>query len=130
MADLIERLRAATMGFDWADLPDDALIPAVPLLREAADSIASLETERDDARRQRDEIGRAWDEADARAKEAEARAASLETALAPFAALLDDAPWLKKPDHADSEALIGNVTLGDFRRAAALSSSKQKDGGE
>lgn len=34
--ELAKRLRAATMGFDWSDLPDDALVPAVPLLREAA----------------------------------------------------------------------------------------------
>lgn len=40
--DLEKRLRAATMGFDWMDLPDDAAIPAVPLLREAADEIARL----------------------------------------------------------------------------------------
>jgi len=42
-AELIARLRAATMGFDWSDLPDDAAIPAVPLLREAADHIETLE---------------------------------------------------------------------------------------
>ena len=43
-AGLIERLRGGTMGFDWSELPDDALIPAVPLLREAAAHIGSLET--------------------------------------------------------------------------------------
>jgi hypothetical protein len=80
-SDLIERLRAATMGFDWRDLTDEASIPAVPLLREAADHIASLEAERDDARRQRDDLGRAWDSADARAKEAEAENARLVKAL-------------------------------------------------
>jgi hypothetical protein len=43
--DLVERLRAATMRFDWGDLPDDAAIPAVPLLREAAAELASLRAE-------------------------------------------------------------------------------------
>jgi hypothetical protein len=41
---LIERLRGGTMAFDWSDLPDDALIPAVPLLREAADTLAAKDT--------------------------------------------------------------------------------------
>jgi len=172
MTDLIERLRAATMGFDWSDLPDDALILAVPLLREAvtalsqereerdewqrraeraenalpgeverraqADyvtgleaSLASLEAERDDARRQRDEIGRAWDEADARAKEAEARAASLEKALAPFAKVGHaikgrSVEYTIKADGYDLNAPL--VDANDFQSAAALSSSKQKDG--
>lgn len=40
-AGLVERLRAATMTFDWADLPDDALIPAVPLLRQAATALSA-----------------------------------------------------------------------------------------
>ena len=103
----------------------------------AADRIAILEAERDDARRQRDEIGRAWDEADARAKEAEARAASLEKALAPFAEALpllfndwcpDDTPawWIDGEQPGDENR--SPVTVGDFRRAASLSSSKQKDG--
>ena len=137
MSDLIERLRAATMGFDWSDLPDDALIPAVPLLREAADRIASLEAERDDARQQRDEIGRAWDKADARAKEAEERAARLEKALAearealePFARIAHqfDRGNLKSIAKDDDKAAWGyndaNLTYGDFRRAASLCSSK------
>jgi hypothetical protein len=38
---LIERLRGGTMRFDWSDIPDDALIPAVPLLREAAAALAA-----------------------------------------------------------------------------------------
>jgi hypothetical protein len=38
-ARIVERLRAATMGFDWRELPDDTLIPAIPLLREAASLI-------------------------------------------------------------------------------------------
>jgi hypothetical protein len=42
-AELIAALRAATMGFDWSDLPDDAAIPAIPLLRRAADHIETLE---------------------------------------------------------------------------------------
>jgi chromosome segregation ATPase len=95
--------------------------------------------ERDDARRQRDEIGRAWDEADARAKEAEARAASLEKALSeaiealkPFGQSLER---LGRSRHEldDRENIRGRgsdlaITIGDLRRAAALSSSKQKDG--
>ncbi len=40
---LVERLRAATMRPDWGDLPDDAAIPAVPLLREAADALVAAE---------------------------------------------------------------------------------------
>lgn len=40
--DIVERLRAGTMDFAWADLPDNAEIPAVPLLREAADEIERL----------------------------------------------------------------------------------------
>lgn len=44
VADLIQRLRAATMRTDWNNLPDDACIPAVPLLREAADTLAAKDT--------------------------------------------------------------------------------------
>ena len=51
MDDLIERLRAATMGFDWSDLPDDAVIPAVPLLREAATALSQEREERDEWQR-------------------------------------------------------------------------------
>ena len=113
---------------------------ALDWCNRAADRIASLEAERDDARRQRDEIGRAWDEADARAKEAEARAARLEKALAEAREALvpfgreareedgkDREDWKHAPDN---ELLISfcDLTYGDFRRAAALSSSKQKDG--
>ncbi|MER8827185.1 hypothetical protein NKH73_13945 [Mesorhizobium sp. M0938] len=43
--ELIERLRAATMRTDWNNLPDDACIPAVPILREAADHISALADE-------------------------------------------------------------------------------------
>lgn len=34
-----KRARAATCREDWSELPDDALIPAVPLLRELADTL-------------------------------------------------------------------------------------------
>jgi len=51
LSDLIERLRAATMGFDWSDLSDDALIPAVPLLREAATAISQEREAREKAER-------------------------------------------------------------------------------
>ena len=145
MSDLIERLRAATMGFDWSDLPDDALIPAVPLLREAADRIASLEAERDDARQQRDEIGRAWDEADARAKEAEALVARMEKALAEARAQRDywrgrykagceiEAELLAELERIASPGTIAGMHEQDRASklqaiaAASLSSSKQKD---
>lgn len=40
--DIVERLRAATMRFDWGDIPDDVSIPAIPLLREAAATISRL----------------------------------------------------------------------------------------
>jgi len=124
---------------EWCEL---YLSNAAEVIRAQDDRIASLEAERDNARRQRDEIGRAWDKADARAKEAEALAASLETALAqarealePFAELGADEGHEDHPDDTPAVIKIGRVTdfsmhLSDFRRAAALSSSKQKDGGE
>ena len=126
---LIERMRTLSaminMGEKIAWGEDTALMD------EAADRIASLEAERDDARRQRDEIGRAWDEADARAKEAEARAASMEAALEPFAEVGRaikgrSVEYTIKADGHDLDAPL--VDANDFRRAAALSSSKQKDG--
>lgn len=40
--ELIAALRNACMTFDWGDLPDDATIPAVPLLRAAADRLEAL----------------------------------------------------------------------------------------
>ena len=43
VSDLVARAKAATMRFDWGDLPDDAAIPAVPLLRELAARITELE---------------------------------------------------------------------------------------
>lgn len=49
IAELSKRARAATMGFDWADLPDDALIQAVPLLREIADALWRLQSRIDAA---------------------------------------------------------------------------------
>jgi len=58
---LIERMRAATMGFDWADLPDDACVPAVPLLREAAQALASSQEEIERLTRERDEALRLAD---------------------------------------------------------------------
>ena len=65
MADLIERLRAATMGFDWSDLSDDALIPAVPLLRKAA---TSLSQEREAREKAEKALERQADEEDAAAR--------------------------------------------------------------
>lgn len=50
--DLIERLRAATMRFDWRDLPNDAMIPAVPLLREAATALAQEREAREKAEKE------------------------------------------------------------------------------
>lgn len=67
MADLIERLRAATMGFDWSDLSGNAMIPAVPLLHEA---IAALSQEREARERAERDRGAAI----ARARTAEADA--------------------------------------------------------
>lgn len=44
VGELVERLDAATMDFDWRDLSDDAaLAGAVPLLKEAARTIQSLQ---------------------------------------------------------------------------------------
>ena len=137
---IIESVRADIEGLDFADDDkrqdaEDSIICTVQTLIDrlatAADRIASLEAERDDARRQRDEIGRAWDEADARAKEAEARAATLEAALAPFAEVGRaikgrSVEYTIKADGHDLDAPL--VDANDFRRAAALSSSKQKDG--
>jgi hypothetical protein len=51
MSDLIERLRAATMGFDWSDISDDALLPAIPLLREAATALSQEREAREKAER-------------------------------------------------------------------------------
>jgi len=144
---IIESVRADIEGLDFADddkrqEAEDSIICTVQTLIDrlatAADRIASLEAERDDARRQRDEIGRAWDEADARAKEAEARAASLEKALAPFSDMAGEM-FARGWDESNVAIALDNpddphrVTAGDFfcaRRAASLSSSKQKDGGE
>jgi Lar family restriction alleviation protein len=108
--------------------------------RAAADHIASPEVDLAEARRQRDDIGRAWDSADARAKAAEAerdalRAAVAEAreALAPFVNYADD-EWTDF--FGDDTPILDEegefiAKLGDFRRAArALSTSKQKDGGE
>lgn len=95
------------------------------------DRIASLEAERDDARRQRDEIGRAWDEADARAKEAEVRAASLEAALDSVQ------EWVRQkrielqpidPDFHPKYETLKAVGAKIRDEKGALSSSKQKDG--
>ena len=47
---LVAELRAATMRFDWSDLPDDAAIPAIPSLKKAADALESLARELAEAR--------------------------------------------------------------------------------
>jgi hypothetical protein len=77
---------------------------------------------------------REWDApSGALEREAADRIASLEAALAPFA------EWAEKldrefGDHPGDTVAAGIrgafVTFADLRRAASLSSSKQKDGGE
>ena len=130
---------------EWCEL---YLSNAAEVIRAQDDRIASLEAERDDARRQRDEIGRAWDKADARAKEAEALAARMEKALAGADAFEFVAKHIE--EQADLLEQMRSVYPGDptgalgrdarkaraFAKAvrqvapASLSSSKQKDGTE
>ena len=93
MADLIERLRAATMGFDWSDLPDDALIPAVPLLREATTALSQEREAREKAELTlalyESERERWIVSADARIDAAEASLAEAKRLLKPFAETAD-----------------------------------------
>jgi hypothetical protein len=94
---LIERLRGGTMRFDWSDIPDDALIPAVPLLREAAKLIERLRggTMRFDWSDIADDalipavplLREAASEAASALERAESEILRLKAALAPFAAM-------------------------------------------
>jgi hypothetical protein len=117
-AELIERLRAATMRTDWNNIPDDACIPAIPLLREAADHIEALEAENARLVNERDKMELRLDlELDAYAKDhdmhvlrkraeaAEAEREALRVALRAASLGLDDlmrtlyAPELYMPEH-------------------------------
>jgi len=93
--DLIERLRGGTMRFDWRDIPDDALVPAVPLLREAADALASK---------------------DKALKEMRAELERARKALEPFA----EAAASYEPDEGDDRCIAWahDFTIGSLRRAA------------
>jgi len=133
MADLIERLRAATMGFDWSDLLDDAAIPAVPLLREAT---TALSQEREAREKAEKALERQADEEDAaaramaeviqglrnRATAAEASLAEAKRLLKPFAHEAredegqDRSDWAHAPDN-ELLASFCDLTYGDFRAA-------------
>lgn len=113
---LIEDLRAATMGFDWADLPDDACIPAVPLLRKAADALASSQEE---IERLRTELAEFDETNRMMVKHADIRKAEIERlrkALEAASLGLDDlmrtlySPELYRPEHvAESHDRIARV---------------------
>jgi ribosomal protein S12 methylthiotransferase accessory factor YcaO len=141
MADLIERLRAATMGFDWADLPDDALIPAVPLLRKAA---TSLSQEREAREKAEKALERQADEEDAaaramaeviqglrnRATAAEASLAEAKQLLKPFADIYgrlapEPGEEAAHPDNlSDESQALSFPKLGDLRAAVRFLSQE------
>lgn len=77
---LVERLNVATMRTDWNNLPDDACIPAVPLLREAATALAAMSAKLADAeRKSKERLDRCWRLSN-RAETAEAKLADAELA--------------------------------------------------
>lgn len=140
---LIAELREALSGLTQLEMASRGMIPVSRAMVEAHEAYTKLCSDRDNIRSLLDRIASLEndirigcaniDKEIARANAAEGRIASLEAALVPFAKYMDGGMDRdNKGEPLPDERGVGWVylTVGDFRRAARLSISKQKEPGE